>query len=62
MRQDDAKRELEDILRNSAPGEEATVQTEGQIEHPHPGADHDTDAWAGRKEADGSVTVWKLHT
>jgi hypothetical protein len=61
MREEDARRELEEILRNAEPGEEATVQTEGQIEHPHGGDDH-TDAWFGRKEADGSVTIEKLHT
>jgi hypothetical protein len=63
MREDDARRQLEEILRNAQPGEEATVQTEGQIEHPHgDGDDEHTDAWSGRKEADGSVTVEKLHT
>ena len=61
MNKDDARRELEEILRNAAPGEEATVQTEGQVNHPHGDDDH-TDAWSGRKEEDGSVTVEKLHT
>jgi hypothetical protein len=61
MREEDARRELEEILTDADPGEEATVQSEGQVEHPHGDDDH-VDAWSGRKEEDGSVTVEKLHT
>jgi hypothetical protein len=61
MREEDAQRELEAILANAAVGESATIQSEGQIEHPH-GSDDHTDGWAGTKEADGSVTIEKLHT
>lgn len=61
MREEDARRELEEILRDAEVGERASLQSEGQIDHPH-GADDHTDGWAGTKEADGSVTIEKLHT
>ncbi|QNA75391.1 hypothetical protein C8250_029000 [Streptomyces sp. So13.3] len=61
MSPEEAQRQLESILADAEPGEEATVQSAGQIENPH-GDDNHTDAWAGIKEADGSVTIEKLHT
>jgi hypothetical protein len=61
MRREDAQRELEEILANAEPGEEATVQSEGQIDHPHGDDDH-TDAWSGIKNEDGSVTIDKLRS
>ncbi|MEV0537066.1 hypothetical protein [Kitasatospora sp. NPDC050463] len=60
MSPDEAQRQLEEILADAEPGETATVQSEGQVEHPH-GGDAHTDAWAGTKEDDGSVTIEKLH-
>jgi hypothetical protein len=61
MREEDARAQLEEILRDAPVGEEASVQSEGQAAHPH-GEDDHVDAWSGRKEADGTITVEKLHT
>jgi hypothetical protein len=60
MNESQARAELEEILATASPGEQATVQSEGQIDHPH-GEDTHTDAWLGTKEQDGSVSVEKIH-
>jgi len=62
MNEDQARTELESILTSASPGEEATVQSEGQVEHPHPHEDETTtDAWKGTKQEDGSVEVEKIY-
>lgn len=60
MNESDARKQLEDILANEAPGEKATVQSQGQADHPH-GPDAHVDGWEGTKQADGSVTIAKSH-
>ena len=60
MKEADGRALLEEILSDAKPGEQATVQSQGQADHPH-GEDNHVDGWEGTKEADGSVTVEKGH-
>ena len=62
MREDDARRELEEILRNAEPGEEATVQERRSDRHPHGEMWFARKNWIPAVEADGSVTVGKLRS
>jgi hypothetical protein len=58
---EDAKEEvLEDALEDAEPGEQATAQTQGEIEHPH-GDDAHTTGTIGTKEQDGSVSFETGH-
>jgi hypothetical protein len=58
---DEAKEDaLEESLAEADPGDQATAQTEGEIDHPH-GEDNHTDFTIGTKEDDGSVSFEKGH-
>jgi hypothetical protein len=59
---DDAevRAQLEEILRDAEPGRLASLQTPEQIENPN--ADGEVEAWAGRKEPNGSVTIFTIWT
>ncbi len=58
---DEAKEEvLEEALEDAEPGDQATAQTEGEIDNPH-GDDSHTDFTIGTKEDDGSVSFEKGH-
>lgn len=52
---------LDNLLSNSPAGSQASVQTKGEVDNPH-GSDNHTDGWAGTKNADGSVSVDKMHS
>jgi hypothetical protein len=53
---EDAKEEvLADALEDAEAGDQATAQTQGEIDHPHGDDDH-TSGTIGTKEEDGSVS------
>ena len=60
MKESDARGFLEGILSGSKSGDDASVQSQGQADHPH-GSDNHVDGWGGKVEDDGSVSVDKLH-
>lgn len=58
---------LSDALKDSAPGEKATAQSDSQIDNPHyhsgqsSGEKH-IDGYVGEKQSDGSVKIDKIHS
>jgi hypothetical protein len=60
VKEKDGRGFLEGILSDAAPGDKASVQSQGQAEHPH-GDDNHVDGWGGTKQEDGSVSIEKLH-
>jgi hypothetical protein len=60
MKESTAQGLLSGILSGASPDEKASVQTQGQADHAH-GSDNHVDGWGGTKNADGSVSVTKIH-
>lgn len=58
---------LNDALKDSPAGDQATAQSDSSIDHPHHHAgqtsgEKHNDGYVGTKQSDGSVRIDKIHT